>query len=274
MRLLNIGCGPLVHPAWTNLDINPWSPYVISHDIRRGLPFSDSEFDACYSSHVLEHLTPGQARRTLAECSRVLKVAGIIRIVVPDLESIVRNYLQTLEDAKAGATGSEQNYDWMMLELLDQMVRDVSGGDMARYLSNPDIRNKEFVAARVGIEANQYWRSGKELPIRLPRPLARKIPILVRRIRLTLAELSVRCLAGSEAKVSFSEGLFRRGGEIHRWAYDRFSLGRLLARSEFVNIRVCEAHESGIPDFCHYELDIVGGQIRKPDSLFMEARKV
>ena len=84
----------------------------------------------------------------------------------------------------------------------------------------------------------------------------------------------VYCLAGAEAQLSFSEGLFRGAGEIHRWAYDSFSLGRLLAQSRFVDIRVCRVDESRIPDFNYYELDAIGGQVRKPDSLFMEARKV
>ena len=54
MKRLNIGCGNAYHPAWVNLDFVAHSPEVIECDIRKGLPFADASFDACYSSHVLE----------------------------------------------------------------------------------------------------------------------------------------------------------------------------------------------------------------------------
>jgi predicted SAM-dependent methyltransferase len=271
-KLLNMGCGSIFHPAWINLDITFSSPYVKPHDIRRGLPFANSEIDVCYCSHVLEHLTQGQAKKLLAECFRVLKPAGIVRIVVPDLESIVRNYLEALDQAKAGASGAQPNYDWMMLELFDQTVRRSSGGEMGCYLRGPDIPNKEFVVARIGMEATQYWREGpktaKERPSLWLRLKKKRLSDVVRQSRLSLAKMFVYCFAGAEAQRSFSEGLFRRAGEIHLWAYDSFSLGRLLAQSRFVDICICQADESRIQDFNYYEL------VRKPDSLFMEARKV
>jgi len=56
--------------------------------------------------------------------------------------------------------------------------------------------------------------------------------------------------------------------------YDRFSLSRLLQITGFKNIKVCRAEESNIPEFNSYFLDIEqNGQVRKPDSLFMEAEK-
>jgi predicted SAM-dependent methyltransferase len=55
--LVNIGCGATWHPAWTNLDVRPVSPEVRAWDISHGLPFKSEQVDACYASHVLEHLT-------------------------------------------------------------------------------------------------------------------------------------------------------------------------------------------------------------------------
>ncbi|MEJ0000267.1 MAG: glycosyltransferase [Verrucomicrobiota bacterium] len=67
---------------------------------------------------------------------------------------------------------------------------------------------------------------------------------------------------------------FRQTGEVHKWMYDRWSLRVLMERCGFGDITVCTAKESQIPDFERYELDITTqGQTRKPDSLFMEARK-
>jgi hypothetical protein len=72
---------------------------------------------------------------------------------------------------------------------------------------------------------------------------------------------------------SFRQGLFRNSGEIHRVMYDRFRLPRLLASHGFVDVRVCAADESRIPDFNRFQLDVVNGSIRKPDSLFVEGIK-
>lgn len=277
LKLVNIGCGAVFHSAWINLDIKSTSPDVKIFDIRRGLPFSSSEIDACYSSHVLEHLTPSQAGKLLAECFRVLRPKGIIRIVVPDLESIVRSYLTALEQVRGAGDKAQPNYDWMMLEMFDQAVRSTNGGEMGHYLRDPNIENKEFVAARIGMEATQLWQEQWRTAMKGPlweRLKARNSSDLFKQLRLKLAKFFVHWIAGADARLSFSEGQFRRSGEIHCWAYDNYSLGRLLARSKFVDIQVCRADESRIPDFNSYKLDVVDGRIRKPDSLFMEAKKI
>jgi len=55
--------------------------------------------------------------------------------------------------------------------------------------------------------------------------------------------------------------------------YDRFSLNRLLENTGFNEIKVCTANESHIPDFNIYQLDVVNGKVRKPESIFFEALK-
>lgn len=67
---------------------------------------------------------------------------------------------------------------------------------------------------------------------------------------------------------------FRESREIHQYRCDRFSLSRLLAKVGFVDIKVCQANESCIPNFNSYYLDVLpDGRIRKSDSLFMEGIK-
>jgi hypothetical protein len=69
-------------------------------------------------------------------------------------------------------------------------------------------------------------------------------------------------------------GDFRALGEVHKWMYDRYSLSVLLNQAGFQQFKVCACNESQIPTFNSYLLDInADGSIRKPDSLFMEARK-
>ncbi|ETR69785.1 MAG: hypothetical protein OMM_09304 [Candidatus Magnetoglobus multicellularis str. Araruama] len=64
-----------------------------------GIPYADYSVDVVYHSHVLEHMPRQFAPVFIQECFRVLKIGGIIRVAVPDLERIVREYLKNLEQA-------------------------------------------------------------------------------------------------------------------------------------------------------------------------------
>jgi len=270
MKLVNIGCGSVFHPDWVNLDVLPQTKEVQSYDIRDTLPFLSQEIDVCYSSHVLEHLSREQAKSFLTDCDRVLKPGGIIRIVVPDLEMIVRTYLQCLEEVVSGKLSAESNYDWMILELLDQGIREFPGGEMGNFMLNPQLSNQEFILSRIG---NEYWESAP-LERSFQEKLKNKtIGQLLHKIRIKIAELFVGVIAGKEAKIAFQKGIFRQSGELHRWMYDRFSLERLLTEIGFVNIRCCQADQSQILNFNDYQLDTFNGMVRKPDSLFMEGLK-
>ena len=80
-------------------------------------------------------------------------------------------------------------------------------------------------------------------------------------------------LLGRGASAAVREGLFRASGQVHLWMYDRFSLRRLFEQHGFVDVRQCGPMESRILGFPVYELDVVGGRVRKPDSLYMEGLK-
>lgn len=81
------------------------SPYqvdegiTVSFDIReelrpdvvcdvRYLPVPDQKFDIVHSSHVLEHFSFGSVDKVLKEWSRILKVGGELRLVVPNARYI------------------------------------------------------------------------------------------------------------------------------------------------------------------------------------------
>jgi SAM-dependent methyltransferase len=273
MKLLNFGCGSVFHPDWINIDIESSFPEVLTIDIRKKLLYRDAFFDACYSSHVLEHFTREEARSVLAECYRLLKPKGVIRVVVPDLEGIAREYLETLEKASAGDRAAESDYDWMTLELYDQTVRGVPGGEMRAFLLDPAFSNRDFVRSRIGREADKIWNPSVSRPSLSKKLLSKKPAWFLRKVRFSLAKLLLALVVGKEGQKAFAEGWFRNSGEIHRWMYDRYSLRRLLQESGFVDVKVCRADESGIVDFATYNLDTIDGEIRKPDSLYMEGIK-
>jgi predicted SAM-dependent methyltransferase len=271
---LNLGCGTRFHPDWMNIDFVSSGPEVMSCDLRKGIPFPDASFEVIYHSHLLEHFPRAQAAMFLQECHRVLKSGGILRIVVPDLEGIVRSYLSQLEKTNTGDYGSDSDYDWMTIELLDQLVREKPGGDMLTYLSQAKVPNPEFVISRIGTEArnimrdatNQESKSSERLSIRgLARRLS-KSPNYVR-------QLLLRILAGADYEL-LQLGRFRRSGETHLWMYDRYSLPRALTAAGFLNPQIVAASESQIPDWHKYGLDVEpDGSTYKPDSLFVEAIK-
>lgn len=280
MNLLNIGCGGHFHEAWTNIDLVSTSPSVRAYDLRKGLPYAEASFDACYTSHVLEHLAPEHAQGSLREQFRVLKRGGVVRVVVPDLEDKAREYIKMLDAALANTPQAAQNHEWMILELLDQMVRTKIGGAMGAYILKPNLANADYIVQRIGDEAEDWLEivTGNSPAIAhlslLQKILSKSPSFLVNKARLALAKAAVRIIAGSEASSAFNESIFRASGELHLWMYDRFSLGKLLMGTGFTDVRVCRFDESRISDFTTFLLDNTPQDtIRKADSLFMEAAK-
>lgn len=281
MKLLNLGCGETHHIKWTNIDFSSRCTTVICHNLLKGIPFQDNVFDAVYHSHLLEHFSKTNALFLIKECFRVLKPSGIIRVVVPDLEMIVTNYQKSLNGVLNSIEGAEQNYDWMMIELLDQLTRNHSGGEMARYLNNPKIPNKDFIVSRIGDSSFLPSVNPSIIPDKLYLRIISKIKKINTRtilmklkgFRRTFILFLIRGLLNKDEFKACEEGLFRNSGEIHRWMYDRFSLNRLLENTGFNEIKVCTANESYIPDFNIYQLDVVNGKVRKPESLFIEGLK-
>lgn len=250
--LLNLGCGGRCHDEWVNVDIRPDHPGVIALDLRQALPFDDDRFEAVYHSHVLEHLPKAYAPMLLHECFRVLCPGGYLRVVVPDLEQIARIYLEQLERSVAGDIAAQTRYDWILLEMLDQLVRNESGGEMRRFLSRDPLPEMDFILSRVGAEARTSIGPARDFTDQ------------------------AQPGGGSASAVEDFEavGEFRASGEIHQWMYDRYALHQLLRHAGFVEIQQRRADESSIPRFNDYLLDLTQeGAIRKPDSLFMEARK-
>ena len=87
---LNVGCGKVKFPDWVNIDIEPDADLVI--DVTKGLPFDDNSVDFIYCEHVLEHLTSDEGEKVLREFYRCLKVGGVLRIAMPDLNYIIQKY--------------------------------------------------------------------------------------------------------------------------------------------------------------------------------------
>jgi ubiquinone/menaquinone biosynthesis C-methylase UbiE len=64
-------------------------------DVVKGLPIATDSCEAIYCSHVLEHLALEDCRTALKNTYSYLKHGGIFRLVVPDLETIARDYVNS-----------------------------------------------------------------------------------------------------------------------------------------------------------------------------------
>ena len=125
---INIGCGQTIIVGWRNLD-NSFSvklanlgllarlissigllaksqkefiefaqQHAIEYADATKIPCEDDACEVLYTSHMLEHLDPVEAKAFLREALRILQPGGIIRIAVPDLQKLVGEYCES-EDA-------------------------------------------------------------------------------------------------------------------------------------------------------------------------------
>ncbi len=157
MKILNLGCGTKTstRPEMTNID---WSIYlrlkrnwllraivplfvkgerldrfkslgdnIMVHNLAKGIPFESNTIDVVYHSHLLEHLDKDFVKLFLLEIKRVLKPNGIIRIVVPDLEKICKDYISHISISENN-DHEAQNHDNYIMPIIEQSVRRESYG--------------------------------------------------------------------------------------------------------------------------------------------------
>lgn len=261
MKLVNCGCGGKYSKAgeWVNIDFTKRED-VIGHNLLEGLPLESNSVDAVFSSCMLEHFSPDQGRKFLLECYRVLVRGGICRIVVPDLENICREYLDVLDKIRSGAD-CEKQYEYIVIELIDQMTRTEPGGEMAKYWERDD-RDEEYILKRTG-----YPEIGE---IRTPTLIDK----IVGRMYL-MKEKTLHCLfSGTKWYRARNLGRFMLSGEVHKWMYDSYGLMKLMRETGFRNIKVMSYNQSNIKGWKEWGIETnPDGSEYKPNCLYMEAVK-
>jgi predicted SAM-dependent methyltransferase len=88
---VNIGCGANLLPGWLNCDLFP-SPHVCYVDIREPLPFPDGSVQFITAEHVIEHVEKEEAAAFFREAYRCLAGGGVMRLITPDLDKLIRLY--------------------------------------------------------------------------------------------------------------------------------------------------------------------------------------
>lgn len=91
--LLHLGCGKINKDGFINIDKLPF-PHIHYLSGVDKLPFlKNDSVDFIYISHCLEHIEMAKIPEVLKEYNRVLKKNGVLRISVPNLEVIIKMYL-------------------------------------------------------------------------------------------------------------------------------------------------------------------------------------
>lgn len=103
--LLHLGCGKRYIPGFIHCDLSDYDHIDYKIDVSKLDPFASGSVDLIYACHVLEYFDRLHVKSVLAEWRRVLKVGGILRISVPNFESIVKIYLQNLDLDQPGILG-------------------------------------------------------------------------------------------------------------------------------------------------------------------------
>jgi hypothetical protein len=203
----------------------------------------------------------------------VLAPGGRIRLVMPDLEEMCREYLGRRE------AGEHEKADFVILELLDQCVRQHAGGELKRYYrSLPGRANAQtmryYIHERTGedvdlaaIHTGQHeaWKDRIRVAWRSPAKLIAWLQWGYSHALSLLFPPAFR-----KQNISFTAI-----GERHMWVYDFQTVARLLRAVGFVDVEKLACGLTRIPDFPLVPLDIdEHGQPRKGrESMYIEARR-
>lgn len=90
---LNMGCGPFPMQGFTNIDqFEAVRPDLLC-DVT-ALPYEPGTVSEIYAGHVLEHFRLDEGQKVLRYWLMLLKPGGLISVVVPDYDFLVKEYVK------------------------------------------------------------------------------------------------------------------------------------------------------------------------------------
>lgn len=284
---VNLACGDcfIKNSEWVNFDYSPHDDGVIGVDLLGKLPLLDNTVDLIYTSHFIEHIPADDVNKFLAECLRILKPEGVIRIVTPDLVEMSREYLKQYDLC---------NYDkslFLSVAMIDQCVRRNSGGQLAniyKKYSALDVVDHEmvgYIKLRTGEDlsrrvinneenkkSTEDFKKRKNIFEKLSILLTHKLNIARDRVKSLWFQWLVNLLPTAYKNQNMS---FASIGELHHWLWDQKQLISVLEKSGFVNCKSYSHISSQVDDFPFSPLDTSDNvHPRKGyESMFIEAKK-
>jgi predicted SAM-dependent methyltransferase len=114
IRKLQIGAGPTKAGDWLTTDIlAKLRKKTVYLDAIETYPIPTGTIDYVFSEHMIEHISYMQGKKMLAECARVLKPGGKIRLATPDLSRLLGLMQPTIDDT------AQAYITWASGEFLD-----------------------------------------------------------------------------------------------------------------------------------------------------------
>jgi predicted SAM-dependent methyltransferase len=156
-RKIHLGCGTNILPGWINIDLTGPAE-VVKWDLTRPLNMPDESVDFIFNEHFIEHITRNEALSLLADCKRMLKRGGILRISTPNLRKLISEYV-------SGRTNEWSDVNWTPstpCQLMNEGMR--SWGHQFVY----DIEEFEALLTIAGFAKIVHvpWRQSQHPPLR------------------------------------------------------------------------------------------------------------
>lgn len=270
---INLGCGPVFVGStdWLNFDFAPAANGVAKANLLDRLQLNDRTASMVYSSHFLEHVPKSMVPVILREWLRVLQPGGVVRIVVPDLENLAREYLHMR------AAGEHEKADFVVLEMIDQCVRRDTGGELGSFYRHLGVQPEanaapmiDYIRERTGENLRASAASGQNAEG--GGTSRRVLSALRRRIERIWIRL---CLLALPAAFRSQNVSLAAVGECHHWLWDYHQLKAALEAAGFEAVQRRSANTSAVSDFPFQPLDLdADGRPRKgAESMYLEAQK-
>jgi predicted SAM-dependent methyltransferase len=100
---LHLGCGTQYKSGWINIDSKgvelPGSHETIvdiEWNLVKTLPIHDESVDFIFHDDFFEHLTYNEGPQLLKDHYNSLKIGGVLRVNQPDLEKIIKGYIENV----------------------------------------------------------------------------------------------------------------------------------------------------------------------------------
>ncbi len=123
---LNLGGGLNCHPNpeyenYISVDLDPPDHgWAVKHDIRNPIPLPDHSVTRIHSEDFFEHISKEEIKELLAECYRLLKPGGRLRISVPDYKNPKdRPFLDQQKDPRLPLHVTLTHYE-LMKDLIEE----------------------------------------------------------------------------------------------------------------------------------------------------------
>ena len=267
----NFGCGPIFSEiGFDNYDYYGIPGKIKKLDLTKPLNIPDDSYKFCYSSHCLEHISYKQVIEFLKEIYRILKPKGIVRIVVPDFESLVKEYIFILKKVKDSKSAKEDdkrnkiNLQFIVDLILDDLTKeDIYGLKDQRLASG-------YYDSKYVKEVSSLLNNGEEI---IDKEVLRGSKLFLRKLKTFIKTKNKLNIIKNKIFFSFVKDP-RKNGFAHKWIWDEMQLFYVLQDIGFSSIKRHDFNTSDLEDWHKFKLDSNKiNQPLHPLSLYIEASK-